>query len=174
LFARRVAQAASVLAVLGVLAGCSGSEETKENDVPKALCGVPVDQDLVSAFLPSGKEIAVQEKNPVPSRKRCQVNIDGKAALTASQEWWEARDGIAIVADAHPQLESAKSTPDGRFLYSGTGAVGKVTSCTNPDHPGHVLYTAVQVYDEDQQDAAAMKRLIADYTRSTEKSGACT
>jgi hypothetical protein len=164
---------ASILAVFGALAGCSGSEGTKEYDVPKALCGVPVDQDLVSAFLPSGKKIAVQEKNPVPSRRRCQVNIDGKAALTASQEWWETRDEITTVADAHPELESAKSSPDGRFLYSGTGAVAKVTPCTSPGHPGHVLYTAVQVHDVDRQDAAAMRKLIANYTEGVRGSRAC-
>ncbi|MFE9839272.1 hypothetical protein ACFYP4_29665 [Streptomyces sp. NPDC005551] len=172
--AQRVAATSAALATIGLLVGCSGAEENKEYDVPKALCGVSVDQNLVSTFLPPGKKITVREKNPVPSRKRCQVNIDGEVALMVSQEWWEKRDSIAVVADAHPQLESAESTDDGLYFYSGTGGVGKVKSCVSPEHPGHVLYTAAQVYDSDRQGKAAMKKFIASYTKAVRASDVCT
>jgi hypothetical protein len=172
-FARRVAEVSTMLLAFGTLVGCSTSIEEKEYDAPKALCGVSVDQGLISSFLPSGKEIDVQEKNPVPSRKRCQVNIDGKVALVASQEWWTKGDGITDVADAHPQLDSAEPTADGTYLFSTTGAVGKTKSCTSPDHVDHVLYTAMQVYASGKQDAPAMKKLITSYTKEVERSNAC-
>ena len=162
-----------MLAVFGLLVGCSESGEQKEYDTPSALCGVSVDPNLVSPFLPSGKKVNVGKKTPVPSRTRCQVDIDGKVALMASQEWWAKEDGITDVADAHPQLGSAEPTDDDTLLHSGTGAVAQVKSCTNADLPDHVLYTAIQVYASDREDASAMKKLITAYTEEVERSSAC-
>ncbi|MFC9915155.1 hypothetical protein [Streptomyces sp. NPDC127197] len=157
----------------GLLVGCSGSTEKKEYDIPKSLCGISVERDLISVFLPSGKEIDVQEKNPVPSRKRCQVNVDGKLVLIASQEWWPREKQISEVADAHPQLKSAELPEDGTYIYSSTGAMGQVKSCANQDHPEHTLYTAMQVYASDQAEDSAMKELIMAYTKAVENSDEC-
>ncbi|MFD5076992.1 hypothetical protein [Streptomyces sp. NPDC058371] len=162
-----------MLVAFGTLVGCSASTEKKEYDVPKALCGVSMDRDLVSGFLPAGKKIDIQEKNPVPSRERCQVNIDGKVALVASQEWWQKGDNITDVADAHPQLDSVQPTANGTYVISGTGGVARAKSCTSPDHVDHVLYTAMQVYTPEQRDASAMKRLITRYTKEVERSSKC-
>jgi hypothetical protein len=173
LFARRVAEASTILAVFGTLVGCSESGEQKEYDTPSALCNVPVDRDLVSSLLPPGKKISIQEKNPVPSRSRCQVDVDGKVALIASQEWWGKEESINDVADAHPQLESAELTDDNALLFTGTGAVERVKSCVDPNHPDHVLYTAIQVYTSAQEDASSVRKLISEYTKEVELSSKC-
>lgn len=152
---------------------CSESGKQKEYDAPSTLCGIPVDPNLVSTFLPSGKATSVQEKNPVPSRTRCQAAIDGQVVLVASQEWWEKSEGITDVADAHPQLDSAEPADDGALLYTGTGAVAQVKSCANADLPEHVLYTAMQVYASGQEDAPTMKKLITAYTEEVKRSTAC-
>ncbi|MEU0602129.1 hypothetical protein ABZ484_28385 [Streptomyces sp. NPDC006393] len=161
-------------AALGALVvGCSGTSEAKEYEVPKSLCGVSVDPKVLGQLLPPGKDIDLQEKNPVPSRKRCQVNVDDKIALMASQERWEDTDSLVDVADAHPKLDAAKPTGSGVYLSSGTGAVGRVTNCASPDHAEHTLYAVIEVYAKDVDDAAAVKKLITAYTGALEGGKGC-
>jgi hypothetical protein len=73
------------------------------------------------------------------------VNVDGKAALMASQEWWEGGVVIAEVAKGIPQLDSARLTDDGHYLQTGTGAAKKAR-CSSAEHPGQDLFVTVQVY----------------------------
>ncbi|MER7193328.1 hypothetical protein [Streptomyces flaveolus] len=160
------------LTLSGALAGCTDTGGETEYTAPKDLCGIPVQQDALVQLLPSGDEIDVQEKNPVPSRKRCQVNVDGKAALTASQEWWEDGDSIVDVAKGFPQLKSAKLGDDERYLQTGTGAV-KQAECVSTEHPGHHLFVSVQVYGDGVDDAAAVRTTITAYAQAVEKSAAC-
>ncbi|MER6849425.1 MULTISPECIES: hypothetical protein [Streptomyces] len=161
-----------MLVVLGCLASCSKADQKQEYRVPKSLCGISVDQGALSQLLPPGKKISFQEKNPVPSRARCQVNVDQKAALMSSQEWWEEGTDIVEVAQGIPQLKSAKLTGDGNYLLTGSGAVKKA-HCSSADHPGRELFVTVQAYADEVDDSAAMERLITAYTRSVENSAAC-
>ncbi|MFC9915157.1 hypothetical protein [Streptomyces sp. NPDC127197] len=174
MMARRVAEASALLAVFSMLVGCSGSGEKKEFQVPNALCGVAVDRNVVSELLPPGKQIEVEEKHPVHRRTECQVNVDGKAALIASQEWWEDSDSIVDVAASVPQLESAKLTDESNtYIHSGTGAVMKTKDCASPDHPDHTMYTALEVHADGVDNADATKRLITAYTQAIEDSDTC-
>ncbi|MCG8964746.1 hypothetical protein [Streptomyces sp. CL12-4] len=160
------------LTLFGALAGCADTGGETEYAAPKDLCGISVQQDALVQLLPSGDEIEVQEKNPVPSRKRCQVNVDGRAALMASQEWWEEGDSIVDVARGIPQLKSAELRDDERYLQTGTGAV-KRAECVSTEHPGHHLFVSVQVYGDGVDDAAAVKKAITSYAQAVEKSAAC-
>ncbi|MEU1401334.1 hypothetical protein ABZ471_03030 [Streptomyces sp. NPDC005728] len=171
---RRVVETTVMLAVFGMLVGCSGSDGKKAYTVPAELCGVSVDPDLISPFLPSGKEVGVRGTHPVPGRRLCRVDVDGKWALTANQEWWEENVSIATVASGNPQLGSAEMSDDGTSLYSGTGAVTRIKDCHNPDHSQHVLYTSFGVRASDLADTAAMKKLAAAYTKAVEKSDECS
>lgn len=118
---QRLAASAVTLATVGVLVGCSTSDEGKNYDVPESLCGTSLDSGTIVELLPPGNKIDVQENNPVPSRKRCQVNVDGKAALRVSQEWWEEGDTVVDVAKGVPQVKSAELTDDSDSLLTGTG-----------------------------------------------------
>ncbi|MGW3019953.1 hypothetical protein [Streptomyces longwoodensis] len=128
---------------------------------------------MLSKLLPPGEKIAVQERNPTPHRKRCQVNVDGRAALVASQEWWEDGDGIDVVADAFPQVKSAQLTDDSTSLHTGTGALRKVEACDKAGYSGYTLFTAIQVYADGVDDSVAVQKLIGDYTTGVETSATC-
>ncbi|MEU2058124.1 hypothetical protein [Streptomyces bungoensis] len=167
-------ETAAVLAVFGMLAGCSGSDGKKAYDVPTKLCGVTVDPSLVLPFLPSGEKVRVRGADPVPSRRLCQMDIDGKWALMANQEWWAKDVSIATVVGANPQLVSAKTSTDGALVYGGNGAVERVESCKNPSHPRWVLYTSLRVRASSLGDAYAMKKLATAYSRAVAKTHACS
>ncbi|MFE1886854.1 hypothetical protein [Streptomyces diastatochromogenes] len=167
-------EATVMLAAFGMLVGCSGSDEKKAYDVPTALCGVSLDPDLISPFLPSGKEVRVRGTHPVPSRQLCQVDIDGKWALMANQEWWAQDVSIATVASGNPQLGSAETSAAGTLHYGGTGAVMRVSGCHNPNHSKQVLYTSLRVRASDLGDAADMKELATAYTKAVENADECS
>lgn len=160
------------LTAVGVLAGCSGSDEGKKYDVPKSLCGISLDSGLIDELLPSGSKIDVQEKNPGPSRKRCQVIIDGESAFEVSQEWWPEGDTVVDVAQGVPEVESAVLTDDSDSLLTGTGAVQQAR-CTSSERPDHVLFITAQVHADGVDDSAAMQELITAYTRAVEGSATC-
>ncbi|GHD43454.1 hypothetical protein [Streptomyces galbus] len=164
---------ATACVLVSILVGCSTDSNKKEYASPEALCEVPVDAGVLSKLLPPGEKIAVQERNPTPHRKRCQVNVDGRVALIASQEWWEDGDGIDVVAHAFPQLKSAQLSGDGTSLHTGTGALRKVEACGRAGYSGYTLFTAIQVYARDVDDSVAVKKLIDDYTDGVVASATC-
>lgn len=170
--ARGVVAATGVFTALVMTAGCSGSDAKREYDVPRALCGVPLDPGLVSPLLPAGKEIKVGKARPVPSRENCRVDVDGHWAMTLNLEWWEEDVAGALVASGNPQLERSRLSPDGNY-YSGTGAVTLVKGCTNPAHAGQSLYTSSQISDPDLGDTPAMRKLATAFTEAVGRSAEC-
>lgn len=144
----------------------------KDYDVPDSLCGISLNPSPIGELLPPGNKIDVQEKNPVPSRKRCQVNVDGKVALMVSREWWPEGDTVVDVAKGVPQVKSAVLTDDSDSLLTGTGAVQQVR-CSNSERPEHILFATAQVYADGVNDSAAMEELITAYTRAVERSAVC-
>ncbi|MFF8907883.1 hypothetical protein [Streptomyces olivaceoviridis] len=171
--ARRAVAAIAALGVVGVITGCSGSHDKKEYDAPRALCGIPVNPDLLSPFLPSGKKIEIEETRPVPSRKSCRVDVDGKWAIAANSEWWRDDVSSTTVASANPQLRKAQLSPDGNY-YSGTGSVTLVKGCKNSDHSRQLLYTSLQISNPDLGDTPAMKKLATAYTEAVGRSDECS
>ncbi|MEU5536531.1 hypothetical protein [Streptomyces sp. NPDC020362] len=166
--------ATAVLAAFGVLADCSGPSAKKEYDVPTALCGVSVDPEVISPFLPAGKQATVVQTRPVPSRKLCRVDVDGRWAMMANLQWWADDVSVDTVAYANPQLGKAGQSAGDHFLYSGTGAVKIVDGCKNSGHSGHLLYISVRVRDSDLGDAPAMKKLATTYTEAVGHSDECS
>ncbi|WP_406274492.1 hypothetical protein OHT93_27940 [Streptomyces sp. NBC_00191] len=170
---RGVVPVATAVVVASVLTGCSNGEE-REYAVPTSLCGATVRADLLSPFLPPGAKVSVKDTTPVEGTKRCNVSVDGKLAVVASREWWEKDERITKVAFAHAHVELDSSESSGNYLYSGTGAVGRTEGCTDPAFKGQSMFTAIQVYASDLDDAKSMQSLIAEYTESVEKSAECT
>ncbi|MEU0070367.1 hypothetical protein ABZ027_12600 [Streptomyces sp. NPDC006332] len=100
--------------------------------------------------------------------------IDGDIAVRQIQTWWGNRESAATVADAYDKTENGRVTDDDRYLYSGTGGVGKTTeSCKSAKHPDQDLYGVIQVFTQDRADPDAMKKLIMSYTKALEDSSAC-
>ncbi|MEU3920172.1 hypothetical protein [Streptomyces sp. NPDC029004] len=170
---RGVVPVATAVVVASVLTSCSNGEE-REYAVPTSLCGAKVQADLLSPFLPPGAKVSVKDSTPVDGTKRCNVSVDGKLAVVASREWWQKDERITKVAFAHAHVELDTSESSGNYLYSGTGAVGRTEGCTDPAFKGQSMFTAIQVYASDLDDAKSMKGLIAEYTASVEKSAECT
>ncbi|WP_251095173.1 hypothetical protein [Streptomyces sp. Caat 7-52] len=171
--ARRALAATAALVVVGLVAGCSGSDAKKEYDVPRAYCGVSLDPELTSPFLPAGKKIKVGQSRPVPSRENCRADVDGHWALTLNLEWWREDVSSTLVASGNPRLRKTELSPDGGF-YSGTGAVVPVEGCRNPGHAEQLLYTSIQISDPDLGDTAAMKKLATAFTQAVGKSEECS
>jgi hypothetical protein len=157
-----------------MLVGCSDSGEKRDYRVPSALCGVAVAPEIVSALLPPGERLSFEEKRPVHRRAECRANVDGQVALIVSQEWWEDSDTLVDVAASVPQLESAVLSDDSNtYMNSPTGAVMKASGCDSPDHPGHSLFTALEVHADGVDNAEATKKLITTYTQAVEDSDTC-
>ncbi|MEW2513445.1 hypothetical protein [Streptomyces sp. NPDC046870] len=169
---RTLAATAAVVA-LGTITGCSEPHAKTEYDAPRALCGTPVNPDLVSPFLPSGKEIKVRETHPVPSRTICRVDVDGRWVLMANTEWWREDVSSSTVASANAQLRKAQLSPDGDY-YSATGSVKLVKGCKSSAHSRQLLYTSLQISNADLGDTPAMKKLATAYTDAVGRSDACS
>lgn len=166
----------SAAVVLGSgLSACSGGDDTaKENyTVPTSLCGVTVDPAQVKALLPGGDSLATAISKPNGGTTRCDVSVDGKAALRLAQTWWDRLDTGATVAAAYSGTNDGETTDDYRFVWTGTAGVGKTATCTSPKHPEMRLFTIIQVLDSGIDDKAAMKTLINSYTAAVNRSDAC-
>ncbi|MFI6934432.1 hypothetical protein [Streptomyces sp. NPDC050287] len=138
------------------------------------MFGIPQDSDLLTAFLPGGDSATSKPLSPNGGTKRCDVIVDGDLAVRQIQTWWSGGESASNVAAAYDKMDDSRVTDDGRFLYSGTGAVGKTaTSCKSSDRPDQSLYAVVQVFAPGRSDSDAMKKLIAAYTKALEDSNEC-
>lgn len=156
------------------LSACSGDDSPKKAyTVPTSLCGTAVNPALVKAALPGGDSLSSAPSKPNGGTTRCDVSVDGKAALRLTQTWWGTRETATTVAAAYDGTDGGAASDDYRFVYAGKAGVGKVASCTSSDHPEMDLFTVIQVLDSGVDDQTAMKSLITDYTKAVEQSAAC-
>ncbi|MFE0739309.1 hypothetical protein, partial [Streptomyces sp. NPDC058855] len=141
----------------------SGSEE-KNYTVPKSLCGVPSDRELLDPFLPGGDSITVKSSSLNGGTKQCDVMIDGDVAVREIQTWWSDGESTATVAKGYDKTDDGQLTDDGQYLYAGTGGVGRTAaSCKSAKHPDQDLYGVIQIFTPDREDSDAMKDLIISY-----------
>lgn len=161
-----------VLAVLAAtVTGCGADEETRDYSVPGSLCGIPFDTKELTPFLPPGKKLSVKP-DISPSANWCDVSVDGKLAVRTVQTWWQGGRDTAYFLRSQT-LERVEKTADaGRYVYSDNQAFGKTQDCVDAKYKQE-LYTGVQAYGSDHEDADAMKRLIVSFTETVEKSDAC-
>lgn len=163
---------AVVLCVLCLtLAGCGSEKESRDYSVPSTLCGVRVDAQELTPFLPPGKELSV-EPDISPGTAWCDVSVDGKLAVRTLRTWWQEGRDTAYFLRSQTFKEMEESADGGRFVYSGTQSFGKTKGCVDEKY-GQELYTGVQVFDTEHEDADAMKRLIVSFTGRVERSDEC-
>jgi hypothetical protein len=134
---------------------------------------VAVKSDLLAPFLPPGKKISAQHESPNGGTNRCKVSVDGKIAIIAGQIWWEKEGTVSDVAAVHARVKPGHVTDDDKYIYSGTGAVGKAEGCADSAHPDQALFAVMQVFTSGRSDEAGMKSLIVDYTRKTQEKNGC-
>ncbi|WP_327343278.1 hypothetical protein [Streptomyces europaeiscabiei] len=169
---RHIPAFALVIAFSTTLSGCSGDEAKREYAIPRTLCGIAIDSDGLTPFLPAGKKITVKGKSG-GGINRCRVIVDDKIAATTTQAWLEDGRTTAYFATGQA-LDALDHSADGdRFRYSGNEAFGKTRNCVDTKYEQE-LYTAVQVSGSKHHDADAMKRLIISYTSQVEQSAECS
>ncbi|MGW0856248.1 hypothetical protein [Streptomyces sp. NPDC002690] len=141
--------------------------------MPTTLCGITVDPAQAKAALPGGDSLSSALSKPNGGTTRCDVSVDGKAALRLTQAWWGRGETGVTVAAAYSYTDGGARTDDYRFVWTGKAGVGKTSSCTSSEHPEMDLFAIIQVLDSGIDDKTAMKSLITSYTAAVDKSAAC-
>lgn len=155
------------------LTGC-GSEEKQEYTVPNALCGISVPAEDLAPFLPAGKKITVEERDPENEygwMTGCLVAVDGEEILATTVEWKREGSSTGEFARGVSLEKTDHLSDDGHFLWSGRQGFGR-TECTNPKGTQR-LFTAVRPHSSEHEDSDAMERIIKAYTKAVEKSDLC-
>ncbi|WP_159072800.1 hypothetical protein [Streptomyces glaucescens] len=161
----------AVAVLVAALSGCGGDESRRDYAIPENLCGIAVDADDLGQFLPDGEDVTEREKSG-GGTKVCEVVVDDKLALRATQAWVEEGKTTAYFASSQSLEAPEQSADDERFRYSGNEAFGKTGGCVD-ERNGQELYTAVQAQGSEHSDADAMRRLITAYTSQVEASASC-
>lgn len=170
---RAVAATMSVLALSLALGACSSP--TQEYDIPTSLCGTKVSPDVLRPLLPAGENVSFRTIRGFGAR-RCYVNVDGKEALAAAVELYEQGSSLDYVATSAIGVEPGdRETADKRYMYSSTGAIGRV-KCVDPskidkDTDGE-LFTSIRIEGEPATESQILA-LITDYTDAMADSAAC-
>ncbi|MFF4660204.1 hypothetical protein [Streptomyces sp. NPDC001381] len=164
-----IAFVAAMTALLSV-AACSSPE--KKYTVPESLCGIDVPQDLLKPLLPEGETITEHPESS-GSTTRCRVHVDGESVLSASTERWAVETTATDVAESALAVDPQDQQSDqGRYIYSATGAVGKV-DCAKVEAGRASLWASVRVTHDNAQ-AADMLKLIRAYAAAVGVSEECT
>ncbi|MEU0895754.1 hypothetical protein [Streptomyces massasporeus] len=161
--------AAAITALLSI-AACSSSD--KQYTVPDALCGIKVPQKVLQEVLPNGEELT-ERRESSGSTKRCRIHVDGESVLSASTEHWEGETTASDVAQYALGVDPQDQRSDeGRYIYSSTGAVGKV-DCAQAEEAHEPLWTSVRVTHDGAKNADMLK-LVKAYTEAVGSSPVCT
>ncbi|MFB7194307.1 hypothetical protein [Streptomyces sp. NPDC056240] len=112
---------------------------------------------------------------PNDGTNRRQGLVDGKVALVSSRIWAAQKDSVAQMANSNANTDDGALTDDSHYMYSRTGAVGRVEDCADPTHPEQALFSVIQVFASDVEgEASTMKQLITAYTKAVGASSDCT
>lgn len=131
---RRTTAAATAAAAVTLLvlatAGCTDSD-ARAYTVPGKVCGVAVDADLLSPFLPDGQKLTQRAYNSGQESPRCRLSVDGKLVVYLSGDVVPAEtDPIKVQDRALARLGNPASVDIGdsaRVADNGAMAVGTCT-----------------------------------------------
>ncbi|MBG0852096.1 hypothetical protein I2W78_09640 [Streptomyces spinoverrucosus] len=159
---------AAITALVSVTA-CSSSG--KKYTIPESLCGIDISRDVLEPLLQKG-ETLTEHPESSGSTKRCRIHVDGQSVLSASTERWAddttARDVAQSALAVDPQDQQSDQ---GGFIYSPTGAVGKV-NCAKAEAAHEPLWASVRVTHDDAK-AEDMLKLIEAYAEAVGASEQC-
>ncbi|WP_157993180.1 hypothetical protein [Streptomyces sp. Go-475] len=168
--ARATLALVTAMTALLPIAACASSG--KRYTVPDSLCGIKVPRSALEAVLPNGDELTEHPESS-GSTKRCRIHVDGDSALSVSTEHWESETTASDVAQSALGVDPQdQQSDDGRYIYSSTGAVGKV-DCAQADEANESLWASVRVTHDDAKDADMLK-LITAYAGAVGSSHVCS
>ncbi|MEU9402660.1 hypothetical protein [Streptomyces sp. NPDC048242] len=164
---------ALLLAMVGV-AGCSSHGAKAEFTVPKSLCGVSVPSQSLSRLLPAdGARISVRkEGGPERGWTLCQVKVDGKTVMEASQEWIVAGDTARNILGHRLTIWQQKSADGGSVVYAAEGGASLIM-CRGKGVQKEDVSTLIDVLKPGRPDEAAMGQIIRGYTKSLKAQNPC-
>ncbi|MER6999493.1 hypothetical protein [Streptomyces sp. NPDC000410] len=131
-------------------------------------------------MLPPGNELSTQ---PVSADgvERCYLDVDGNPAFAASIQWWKGEDAtLAWIAKGEIGVDPFdKMTPDNRYIYSSTGAVGRV-ACPEEKRTGEKVFVSLRTdsgatksREGGTPTESQMEKLIIAFSESVPASGKC-
>ncbi|MFC9614658.1 hypothetical protein [Streptomyces sp. NPDC056938] len=165
-----LAAAIGAALLVASVAGCSSSGPERAYATPKGLCGTKVSAGSLEPLLPPGKKIAAKPTSAV-GVKRCRLEVDGKVVFSTSVEKRgadsSARDVATSAIGVNPNDAGADN---GRFIYSKTGAVGRV-ECPKSAGADSSFWVTARVSGDAV--AADMLRFIKEYATAAAGSRAC-
>ncbi|GAA3842134.1 hypothetical protein GCM10022206_95180 [Streptomyces chiangmaiensis] len=168
--ARHAAVIFGAVLMAAAVASCSSPPPTREYAIPKDLCGTEISSTLLEPLLPPGKEIVIRSTSAVDVQ-RCRLQIDGEVAFSSSVERRgadvSARDVAMSAIGVGP---SDTSTDNGRFIYSKTGAVGRI-ECKSSENSDSSLWVTART--SHASDASDMRQFIEQFAEAVGKTGAC-
>lgn len=156
------------------LFGSSCTATEKSYTVPEALCETSIRSDLLTPLLAPGKELSTVSTNKTQSIRRCRIYIDGKEALSVSSEWLNKDKKLRdVAAHSYNYVEPNDTvSDDGMYIYSDTGAIGRVM-CTRPPTASERVFASIRVSDAGRPDATALSKLIRAYSEAIKDSQHC-
>ncbi|MFF8034382.1 hypothetical protein [Streptomyces sp. NPDC016626] len=157
---------------ISFLTGCSTDEKNRNYTTPHSLCGIKVNSDELTPFLPPGERIKIR-KDIRSWIATCKVVVDDTLILTTTHEWLPKGRTTAYFASGQTLEDINFSAEGDRFRYSGNEGFGKTQKCVD-EVRGQELYAALQASGSKHSDPDAMKHLIISYIREVEKSPDCT
>ncbi|MET8568316.1 hypothetical protein [Streptomyces sp. NPDC004783] len=113
-----------------LVTGCGADEETRDYSVPGTLCGIRVDAEELTPFLPPGKKLSVKPVDH-PTAAWCDVSVDGKLAVRTVQKWWRSGHDTAYFLRSQTLERVEESANAGRYVYSGWQARRRAASTRN-------------------------------------------
>lgn len=153
------------------IAACSSPSPEREYAVPNSLCGTKVPTASLEPLLPPGKKIAAQPTSAVDI-ERCRLQVDGETAFSSSVEKRATDVSAQDVAKSALSVEPTDSaTDDGRFIYSKTGAVGRLECPASARPDGSWWVTARTTHTVTAKD---MLSFVRDYATAAAKTDTCT
>ncbi|MGA5424188.1 hypothetical protein [Streptomyces lavendulocolor] len=161
--------------VLAAVSGCNTTEQEREFEIPKALCGMAIDPGHLEVVLPSdGKTLSTRSSDLV-GYDRCVVTVDGVAVLSATREWLRANTTVTSVASSVRGVKIDHVSEDRRYAWGAQGAVSQV-SCPKPKekHQDMQLWVKIFTANGGRPDEDRMRALVLDYTRAVSESDECT
>ncbi|MFE7752937.1 hypothetical protein [Streptomyces sp. NPDC057428] len=170
---RKLLPSIAGVAILAISSlACSAPEKSYET--PDSLCGKSVPSKLLDPFMPPGKRVSVVSRNETEGIRRCRIYVDDKEVLSASSEWLNKdRSLLEVAAMAYNNVDPGdRKTKDGKYIYSPTGAIGKVT-CLTPPTSSERVFASIRI-SGGKPNAKALKDLIREYAEELKNSDHCS
>ncbi|MEU6526036.1 hypothetical protein ABZ892_25230 [Streptomyces sp. NPDC046924] len=122
------------------LAGCSGTG--RDYSVPRDLCGVTVDPDLISPFLPDGKKLTQRSYDNGVVSPRCRVSVDKHLIVYISDDVVPADvDPIQVQARGLLRLGNPSPVDVGDAARIADRGATAVADCTREGEPMRFVTT---------------------------------